>query len=71
MSLYDRFTTRVTATHSGTLKFNKKEYKATGRVVQVRMATVQSCMPHTVTDYCAEIVQTVCEIASPQNIHVT
>lgn len=28
------FTTRVTGTHSGTLKFNKKEYKATGRVVQ-------------------------------------
>lgn len=25
----------MTATHSGTLKFNKKEYKATGKVVQV------------------------------------
>jgi hypothetical protein len=31
-----RFTTRVTGTHSGTLKFNSKEYKATGKVVQVR-----------------------------------
>ena len=29
------FTTRVTGTHTGTLKFGGSEYKATGRVVQV------------------------------------
>jgi hypothetical protein len=28
------FTTRVTGTHTGTLKFNRKEYNATGKVVQ-------------------------------------
>ena len=31
------FTTRVTATHTGTLKFGGSEYKATGRTVQVRV----------------------------------
>ena len=33
--IHCRFTTRVTATHTGTLKFNKKEYEATGKTVQV------------------------------------
>jgi hypothetical protein len=30
-----RFTTRVTGTHTGTLKFNGKEYEATGKTVEV------------------------------------
>ena len=40
-----RFTTRVTGTHTGTLKFNRKEYKATGKVVQVRRLWVHCDVP--------------------------
>jgi hypothetical protein len=32
-----RFTTRVTGTHTGTLKFNGKEYEATGKAVEVNL----------------------------------